>query len=167
MLLRRGGAASAARKALRYPHGVMNVLVATASDGVLDDLEAAIAGPDATLLRVRNGRDVRPVVVELRPDLVVLDMQIGTMGGVATALDLRLDADPETADVPILLLMDREHDQHLAREVEIDGWIVKPLDPLVVNSTIAEIMENLNSTTAAHGVDDAGADSVDEVPVEA
>jgi len=121
----------------------MNVLVATTSDGLLDDLEAAIAGPDVTLLRVRAGRDVRPVVVELRPDLVILDMQIGTMGGVATALDLRLDVDPVTADVPILLLMDREHDIHLAREVEIDGWLIKPVDPLLLGVTVNQIMANM------------------------
>jgi len=127
----------------------MNVLLATTSEGLLNDLEAALVGPDITLLRVGEGRQVRPVVVELRPDLVILDMQIGTMGGVATALDLRLDADHRTADVPILLLLDRPHDEFLAREVEVDGWLVKPIDPLSVSATLGEIMSNLNELDAA------------------
>lgn len=135
----------------------MNVLVATGSDGLLDDLEAALVGPDTTLHRVRRGRDVRVVVEEMRPDLVVLDMQIGSMGGIATALDLRLDANPVTADTPILLLMDRDVDTHLAREVEVDGWLVKPLDPLVVASTVDEIMRNVHGDVDVDAVDSADA----------
>ena len=43
------------------------------------------------------------------PDLVVLDLQIGNMGGIAVAIDLRLEeAAGRLPEVPILLLLDRE-----------------------------------------------------------
>ena len=65
------------------------------------------------------------------PDLVVLDMQIGTMGGIAVTMDLRLDESSNSLPhVPILVLLDRTVDIHMARRSGADGWLIKPLDSL-------------------------------------
>jgi DNA-binding response OmpR family regulator len=108
---------------------VAHILLATDSDAVAEDVFAALAGAGTTVSRVRKGADVRPVVAELAPELVILDLQIGNMGGLATSLDLRLEAEmqriPETR---ILLLLDREADRWLASEAKADGELVKPID---------------------------------------
>ena len=63
------------------------------------------------------------------PDLVILDLQIGNMGGMATCMDLRLEIDAERlSPVPILMLLDREADVYLAQQAGAQGWLVKPLD---------------------------------------
>ena len=105
--------------------------VVVAADGkwVRDQVRTALASSDTQVVEVTRGQDVRAAVAEHAPDLVVLDMQIGNMGGVATAIDLHLEADagrvPETK---ILLLLDREADRFLAKRADADGELVKPID---------------------------------------
>jgi DNA-binding response OmpR family regulator len=53
------------------------------------------------------------------------------MGGIAVTMDLRLDESGGTLPhVPILMLLDRQADVHMARRSGADGWLIKPLDAL-------------------------------------
>jgi DNA-binding response OmpR family regulator len=68
-------------------------------------------------------------VQSLDPDLVLLDLQIGNMGGMAACMSLRLEESVDKLPhVPVLMLLDRDVDAFLAKRSEADGWIVKPLD---------------------------------------
>ena len=120
-----------------------HVLLATDADHLAEEVFAALADGDTTVSRVRAGVEVRPAVAELEPDLVVLDLQIGNMGGVAASLDLRLEADagrvPQTR---ILMLLDRDADQWIAGQARADAELVKPIDSLrlrrAANSLLAD-----------------------------
>ena len=120
-----------------------HVLLATDADHLAEEVFAALADEDTTVSRVRAGVEVRPAVAELEPDLVVLDLQIGNMGGVAASLDLRLEADagrvPQTR---ILMLLDRDADQWIAGQAKADAELVKPIDSLrlrrAANSLLAD-----------------------------
>ena len=104
------------------------VLLATDADWIHDDVEAALDG-DHQVIRVRRGADVGPVVKAESPELVILDLQIGNMGGMATCMHLHLEAGAgRLPRVPVLMLLDRDPDVFLARRSEADGWMVKPLD---------------------------------------
>ena len=53
------------------------------------------------------------------------------MGGMAVTMSLRLDESAGTLPrVPILMLLDRRADLHLARRSAADGWLIKPIDSL-------------------------------------
>lgn len=109
----------------------MHVLLATDADWVVDEVVAALGGPDTSFTVCRDGHAVAGIVKERTPDLVVLDLQIGTMGGIAVTMALRLDESGGLLPrVPVLVLLDRRADVHLARRSGADGWIVKPLDAL-------------------------------------
>ena len=119
------------------------VLLATDADWIHEQVDAAFAGDDIDVIRVRQGVDVRPVVYEAEPDLVVLDLQIGNMGGIATCMDLRLDESVgKLPHTPVLLLLDREADVFLAERAEADGWIVKPLDPFSLRRAASSLLAN-------------------------
>lgn len=106
-----------------------DVLIATDADWIFDEVDAALSEPDTRVLRVRKGSDVSAAVRQVEPRLIVLDMQIGNMGGIATALNLEQEfEDGSTPVAPILLLLDRPADVPLARRWAVDGWLVKPLD---------------------------------------
>jgi DNA-binding response OmpR family regulator len=110
---------------------VVHVILATDADWLVDEVVAALGGPDTTFTHCRDGRAVAGVVKGRTPDLVILDLQIGTMGGIAVTMDLRLDESGGTLPhVPILMLLDREADIHMARRSGADGWLIKPLDAL-------------------------------------
>ena len=105
------------------------VLLATDADWVFDDIEAALAGGDTDVFRVRAGVDVIPAIAQLEPDLVILDLQIGNMGGMATCMEIRHDEGAERIPITaVLMLLDRAADVFLAQSCEADGWLIKPLD---------------------------------------
>jgi len=117
------------------------VLVATDSDGVFDDIDAAIADEHTSLQRVNAGSDVRGAVLATDPDLVICDLQIGNMGGVATALDLRLEEGAGRLEArPIMLLLDREADEFIARRSGADAWLTKPLESLDIRRTVSSLV---------------------------
>ena len=120
---------------------VPDVLVATDSDAVYDDIAAALDGPETTFRRVRRGYDVFPEVLERAPDLTVLDLSIGNMGGMATAMNLRLETGAGRIEpVRVLMLLDRQADVFLARRSDAEGWLVKPLDPIRVRKAAVAVM---------------------------
>jgi DNA-binding response OmpR family regulator len=108
---------------------VPDVLIATDADWIFDEVAAALTDEDIDVVRVRAGRDVREAVRRVQPGLVVLDLQIGNMGGIATAISLQQDAESDSVPpAPILLLLDRPADVPMAHRTGVQGWLVKPLD---------------------------------------
>lgn len=107
------------------------ILIATDADEVFDEVDAALADAITAVVRVRAGRDVLPAVLELEPELIVLDLQIGNMGGVATCLGLRNEESfSRIAPQNVVILLDRTADVFIARRAGADGWLVKPTNPL-------------------------------------
>ena len=105
------------------------VLVATDADWIRDEVRAALADGESTIRWVRNGKDVVPALREREADIVVLDLQIGNMGGMATCMEIRLEAGADRLSDPgVLMLLDRAADVFLAQRCDADGWLIKPLD---------------------------------------
>ena len=110
-------------------YGMTTVLLASDADWLIEEVRSALSDPGTTGNVVRAGADVRALVSSQFPDLVILDLQIGNMGGMAPCMDLRLEIDAERlSPVPILMLLDREADVYLAQQAGAQGWLVKPLD---------------------------------------
>jgi DNA-binding response OmpR family regulator len=113
----------------------VHILLATDADWIVDDVTAALGGPDTTFTVCREGRVVADVVAarspDRVPDLAIFDLQVGSMGGMAITMSLRLDESAGTLPhVPVLMLLDRRADLHLARRSGAEGWLIKPLDSL-------------------------------------
>lgn len=120
---------------------VPNVLIATDADWIHDEVEAALADGSTSVVRVRSGREVGDAMREHKPDLVVLDLQIGNMGGIATFLYLKQEIESgRLDDAGMLLLLDRPADVPLARLVGIDGWLIKPLDAFRLRKAAAALL---------------------------
>jgi len=108
---------------------VTTVLLASDADWLIEEVRSALSDPGTEVTVVRAGADVRNAVSTQSPELVILDLQIGNMGGMATCMDLQLEIGAgRITDVPILMLLDRSADVFLARQAGAQGWLVKPLD---------------------------------------
>ncbi|HEY6318278.1 MAG TPA: response regulator [Acidimicrobiia bacterium] len=117
------------------------VLIAADGAWLRNQVRTALAGPDQAVLELDRGQDVCDAVALHEPDLAILDMQIDNMGGVAVALDLRLEASAgRVPDVPIVLLLDRECDRFLAKRADVDAVVVKPLDGGVLRRTVKRVL---------------------------
>ncbi len=108
-----------------------SILVASDAPTVRRTLWSTTSGPDVTVTEARSGPHVvEACLSETAPDLVIVDMQMGNMGGMAVCLELRLNESYlEVPHVPVLMLLDRRPDVFLARRSGAEGWLVKPLDP--------------------------------------
>ena len=116
------------------------MLVATDAEHVHDEVEAALGG-DHAVVRVHAGAEVLDAVAAYEPALVVLDLQIGNMGGMAACLDLRLEERAgRIGPQRILMLLDRDADDFLARRAEADAWTVKPIDALTLRRTARSVL---------------------------
>src|SRR5215470_5979644 len=117
------------------------VVVAAEGKWVRDLVKASCVAPGQEVVEVTRGQDVRDLVGRIAPDVVVLDMQIENMGGVAVAIDLRLEsAAGRIPDTSILLLLDREADRFLAKRGDADAELVKPVDPGTLRRTVERLV---------------------------
>ena len=124
------------------------MLLATDSDALAEDVFAALAGGGTTVSRIHAGEQVRRAVEQLEPDLVVLDMQIGNMGGIATSIDLRHEAEAgRLPDVKIVMLLDRDVDRWIAGEGKPDAHLVKPITSLALKRTVAGLEQETPATS--------------------
>ncbi len=111
-----------------------------------------------------------PVVVAKDPDLVLLDLQIGSMGGIATCLAIRQEEGALRLEKRAVgLLLDRHADVFLAGEARADGWMIKPIDSLRLRRMSKQLLsgdsyfegvpESDNEAGTADGVESPPADA--------
>jgi DNA-binding response OmpR family regulator len=148
----------------------VHILVATDADYVVNDVTQALSAPDVSFTIVREGREVSRVVAERTPDLCILDLQVGSKGGMAITMDLRLDASSGNApDVKVLMLLDRQADIHLAKRSAADAWLVKPFDPLMLKRAVRDVLAPPPppepEVESAEVVDDEAESAEEEAPV--
>jgi DNA-binding response OmpR family regulator len=119
----------------------MKVLVAADARWVREQVQAALVAPGQEVIEVTRGQDVRDAVAEHEPELAVLDLQIGNMGGIAVAIDLHLEeSGGRLPHVPILLLLDREADRFLAKRAGAEAELVKPVDPGTLRRVVKRVV---------------------------
>ena len=120
----------------------MKVLVAADARWVREQVRVSLVGPGQEVVELTRGQDVRSAVAEHEPDLVLLDLQIANMGGIAVAIDLHLEeSGGRLPHVPILLLLDREADRFLARRAAAEAELVKPVDPGTLRRTVKRLVD--------------------------
>lgn len=109
---------------------------------VRNELRAALVAPDTEIHEVASGPDAVEAVRDGGIDLVVVDLQMGNMGGMAVCLELTLEQSyGQLEHVPVLMLLDRRPDVFLARRSAAEGWIVKPLDPLRLRRAVRALLD--------------------------
>jgi DNA-binding NarL/FixJ family response regulator len=107
------------------------IVVASDAPSVRAEVVAVVGESGTEVVEIDSGHGVAPAVEEYRPDLVIVDLQMGSMGGMAVCLELRLEESyGNLPHVPVLMLLDRRADVFLARRSDAEGWVVKPLDPV-------------------------------------
>jgi len=122
---------------------VQTILVASDAPTLRREVEAVISGPDVEVRSVTSGPEVVAFVAEESPDLVIVDMQMGNMGGMAVCLELRLQESYDAVDhIPVLMLLDRRPDVFLARRSSAEGWLVKPLDPIRLRRAVQALLDD-------------------------
>jgi DNA-binding response OmpR family regulator len=117
------------------------VLLASDLGALRLELRAMLEGPDLLIEEAANGPDVVTRVKLGGIDLVIADMQIGSMGAMAICLELRhLESYGAAEPVSVLMLLDRRPDVFLARRSGAEGFVVKPLDPQRMRAAVRALL---------------------------
>jgi DNA-binding response OmpR family regulator len=77
-------------------------------------------------------------VEEIRPDVVIVDLQVRNMGGMAVVRDIRATVAPEKMP-RLVILLDRTVDGFLAKRAGADAWVVKPFTDHDLRTALADI----------------------------
>ena len=104
----------------------MQLLLVADSAWVRSDVAAAVPGSDWSI----HHADPRVVVEAAQahpPNTVVIDMQVGSMGGMAVVRRLReAIAMGQMEPTRLILLLDRTADRFLAKRAGADASVLKP-----------------------------------------
>jgi DNA-binding response OmpR family regulator len=95
-----------------------------------------------TVITANDGREGVERAKNDRPDVVISDIMMPTMNGLELVSTLR--ADPETADLPVLLLSAKAQMVDVQRGFELgaDDYVTKPFDPI-------ELIDKVTALAAA------------------
>jgi len=118
------------------------VLIVSDSESVLEELRSALEDDETDIRELHAGEEVRLAVEQDPPDLVITDLQVGNMGGLAICLDLHLEeSGGRIPPVPVVILLDRRADVFLARRAAAESWLVKPLDPIRIRRAARAVLD--------------------------
>ena len=96
-----------------------------------------------------DGGDAVAMAVELRPDVVVMDLLLPMVDGYAAIAALA--AHPETAGIPVVVLSAHTfpEDERRAREAGAAAFLGKPCHPDLLASTVRAVSESCDEAMAA------------------
>jgi CheY-like chemotaxis protein len=117
---------------------VMNVQRAFKKNNLANPLFVATNGIDA--LEMLRGRDGDRAVIPEDRRLILLDLNMPRMGGIEFLRELRADPKLRHITVVVLTTSDEERDKVDAYNLNVAGYIVKP----ITLAAFVEIMATLN-----------------------
>lgn len=94
---------------------------------VRNEVHASLTAPDYQLIDLGEPERTASVALDEAADAVVVDMQVGSMGGMAVTRDVRDRAKRSgRGDLPVVILLDRAADAFLAKRAGAAAWLTKP-----------------------------------------
>jgi len=102
--------------------------------------EVAAASSDFEMYEETDPAKAVATCGDVAPDAVIVDLQVGSMGGMAVTRALR-DAilARRIEDTVIILLLDRSADVFIAGRSGADAWLIKPFTPQQLRSALTPV----------------------------
>ncbi len=111
-------------------------LVVTDGSWVTNEVRSALAIGSWEIEEINDPTGVVDRLEESRVDAVIVDMQVGSKGGMAVIRRIRQVTD--VFDRPrLVLLLDRSADAFLAGRAGADAAVLKPFDPPALRAAVA------------------------------
>lgn len=124
-----------------YPADMPKVLVVADTPWVANDVHAALSLPGYDLQNHDDPRTLTDAVADFEPDVAIIDLQVGSMGGMAMARALKAASlSPQFPEVPVVLLLDRRADAFLAKRAAVDAWLQKPFDTADLREAVRTVL---------------------------
>jgi DNA-binding response OmpR family regulator len=114
---------------------------------VRNEVHASLTAPDYQLIDLADPSEAAARALDEGADAVIVDLQVGSMGGMAVTRDVR-DRSRRTGhgDLPVVMLLDRSADSFLAKRAGAAAWLIKPFSPYEIRNAVDRAV---GATTAA------------------
>lgn len=116
----------------------MKALIVCDAEWVRTDVHAALIEPDTTLVDEADPRQTTTRAAEEDVDVVIADLQVGSMGGMAITRALKDAAKGDATAIPVVLLLDRNADTFIAKRSGAAAWVRKPFTAFELRAAVAE-----------------------------
>jgi len=117
----------------------MKVLIIEDDKGIIDAVRAAFEfrWPDASLIEALSGARGLGMAAADQPDLIILDLNLPDMDGLAVLKKIR-----EDSTVPVIILTVRSEDEDVLKclEAGADDYIVKPFNYLTLLARVKAVL---------------------------
>jgi two-component system, cell cycle response regulator len=106
---------------------------------ILEVLETVLDLEEFDVVTADDGESGLDRLREHRPDVVVCDVMMPGLDGLEVCR--RIKTDPETVDVPVVLLTarDRPEDRAAGEAAGCDAYVIKPFSPLHLIDVIGDV----------------------------
>lgn len=120
----------------------MKALVVCDAEWVRTDIHAALNEPGTLLVDGNDPTDAARRAAAESVDVVIADLQVGAMGGMAITRSLNAMASVSgQPSIPIVLLLDRNADAFLAKRAGAAAWVRKPFTAPELRSAVTAAIE--------------------------
>lgn len=102
------------------------ILICDDDEGILEMLEVIFSDQGFEVIPELNSLNVHELVVDRRPDLVVLDLWMPVISGDQVLKSLRKD--PLTHAVPVLVISASNDGKKIAMDAGASDFVAKPFD---------------------------------------
>lgn len=124
-----------------YNPTIMRILVVTDEDWVLEDVNAALAEERFGISTTSNPHAVIDACLKAEADVVITDLQVGTMGGMAIIRNIRAAVHAgDLPPTPTVLLLDRGADSFIAGRAGADDSLRKPFGAFELRGMLDQLV---------------------------
>jgi DNA-binding response OmpR family regulator len=118
----------------------MRILLVADEDWVLEDVEAALAESRFEVTTSGDPHGAVETCREIEADVVIVDLQVASMGGMAIIRRIRAAVDAKVlGPTPTILLLDRGADRFIAGRAGADGSLRKPFGSFDLRSMVDDL----------------------------
>jgi two-component system alkaline phosphatase synthesis response regulator PhoP len=137
-----------------------NILIVDDEEDILELLTYNFESEGYRVRQARNGEEALSLVHGERPDLILLDIMMPKMDGVATCMALRSLPGMKETLIVFLTARAEEYSEVAGFEAGADDYICKPIKPRVLKSRIRALLRRKDfpegadqQTIRAHGLE--------------
>ncbi|MDP5172743.1 MAG: response regulator transcription factor [Bacteroidia bacterium] len=123
------------------------ILVVDDEEDILDLLTYNFEQEGYTVVRALNGEAAIKLAEAEQPDLILLDIMMPKMDGVATCMELRRTKGLEDVTIVFLTARSEEYSEVAGFEAGADDYIYKPIKPRVLKSRVKALLRRKGTSS--------------------
>ncbi len=122
------------------------ILIVDDESAIRDMLRVALEMADYDCLEASNAQDAHAIIIDEKPDLILLDWMMPNTSGIELAR--RLKRDEVTTNIPIVMLTAKGEEDNKIQGLDIgaDDYITKPFSPRELIARLKAVLRRSNSS---------------------